>query len=82
MYPLLIVRPTDMICISRHVQKLCSDLQAASCIQHLSLHFMDNEYAEWDHDGLEWMLLSPDYSSDRLLFDIPQILDPFKLLKT
>ena len=44
-------RPTDMVCIWRHVQKLCKDLQKASCLQHISIQFMENEYAAWSLDG-------------------------------
>ena len=51
-YPRHPDRPTDMICLWKYVQSLCSDLKEASCVQRLSLHFMENEYAEWSFDGL------------------------------
>lgn len=44
-------RPTDMVRIWRCVQNLCSNLQKASCVQKLSVHFMENEYAVWFHCG-------------------------------
>ena len=46
-YPPHIDRPIDMVHIWRHVLKLCQDLKKASCLQHLSIHFMENEYAAW-----------------------------------
>ena len=36
--------------IWKYVQSLCADLQKASCVQKLSLHFMENEYAAWSDD--------------------------------
>ena len=74
-YPPHIDRPTDMVCIWRHVQKLCQDLQRASCLQNLSIQFMENEYAAWSLDGkpLETMLV-------RQSSDILHVLDLFNLL--
>ena len=50
-YPPYRDRPTDMVCIWRNVQKLCKDLQKASCLQHISIQFMENEYAAWSLNG-------------------------------
>ena len=50
-YPRHVDRPTDMVRIWKSVQSLCSDLQGASCVQKLSLHFMENEYAAWSIYG-------------------------------
>lgn len=44
--------PTDIIRIWQNVQSLCSDLQKASCVQKLSLYFMETEYAAWSRCGL------------------------------
>ena len=51
-YPRHPDRPTDMVRIWKYVQSLCSDLKEASSVQKLSLHFMENEYAEWSFYGL------------------------------
>ena len=51
-YPRHPDRPTDIVCIWKYVQSLCSDLKEASCVQKLSLHFMENEYAKWSLCGL------------------------------
>ena len=51
-YPRHPDRPTDMVHIWRYVQTLCSDLKEASCVQKLTLHFMENKYAEWSFNGL------------------------------
>ena len=48
-YPQLPDRPTDMVHIWKYVQSICSDLQEASCVQRLSLHFMEYEYAAWSY---------------------------------
>ena len=34
-----------------YVQSLCSDLQEASCVLELSVHFMESEYAAWSICG-------------------------------
>ena len=74
-------RLIDMVRIWRHVQKLCSDLQEACCIPHLSIHFMENEYAGWDYDGMPQETMDASYTSDKVPSDILHILDIFKLLK-
>ena len=51
-YPRHPDRPTDMICIWKYVQSLCFDLKEASCVQKLSLRFMENQYAAWSFYGL------------------------------
>lgn len=80
-YPPHPQRPIDMVQIWRHVQKLCSDLQEACCIPHLSIHFMENEYAGWDYDGTPQETMYASYTSDQIPSDILHILDLFKLLK-
>ena len=74
-YPPHIDRPIDMVCIWRHVQELCEDLQRASCLQHLSIQFMENEYATWSFDGKPLETMRVHESSDIL-----HVLDLFKLL--
>ena len=74
-------RPIDMACIWRHVQKLCSDLQRVSCVQHLSLHFMENEYASWGiNTDWEIPVPVPEYKSDSSSSEIVQILDLFRIV--
>ena len=74
-------RSIDMMRVWRHVQKLCSNLQAACCIPHLSIHFIENEYAGWDYDGTPQETMYASYASDQPPSDILHILDLFKLLK-
>ena len=50
-YPRHIDRPTDMVNIWRYVDSLCYDLKEASCVQELSIHFMENKYAAWSIKG-------------------------------
>ena len=50
-YPPHLDRPIDMVRIWRHVHKLREDLQRVSRLQHLSIHFMENEYAAWSRNG-------------------------------
>ncbi|CAF9925712.1 hypothetical protein IMSHALPRED_006762 [Imshaugia aleurites] len=73
-------RPTDMVQIWRHVHKLCSDLQEASRIQHLSIYFMENQYAKWSPDNKPWDSMALSYDSDRSPSDVLHILDLFRLL--
>lgn len=40
-----------MMHIWRHVRKLCYDLQEAPSLQHVSVHFMENQYATWSVAG-------------------------------
>ena len=80
MYPPHPERPIDIVRIWRHVQKFCSDLQQACCIPHLSIHFMEIEYAGWDHNGTRQETMDASYTSDQAPSDILHILDLFKLL--
>ena len=79
-YPPHIYRPIDMVCIWRHVQKLCEDLQRASCLQHLSIQFMENEYAVWSLDGEPLETMRVYEPTKRWSSDILHVLDLFKLL--
>ncbi len=72
-------RPIDMACIWRHVHKLCLDLQRVSCVQHLSIHFMKNEYASW-RTNVDWELTVSRTDLDLPNSEIVQILDVFKLV--
>ena len=74
-------RPIDMVRIWRHTQKVCSDLQEACGIPHLSIHFMEDEYAGWDYNGRPQETMDASYTSDQKPSDILHILDLFKLLK-
>ena len=80
-YPPHPERPIDMVRIWRQIQKLCSDLQQACCIPHLSIHYMENEYAGWDYDGTPQETMDASYTLDQVPSDILHILDLFKLLK-
>lgn len=79
-YPPHLGRPTDMIRIWRHIRELCSDLQGASCVQRLFIHFMENEYAMWSVAGKPMETMNVRYDFDRLPSDILHILDLFRLL--
>ena len=75
-------RPVDMVYIWTYVQRLCEDLQKASCLRHLSIRFMENEYAGWTRwiDGLPSNTMRVYGSSDIWRSDILHVLDLFKLL--
>ena len=79
-YPAHPDRYTDMIRVWRQVQKVCSDLQGASCVQNLSLHFMENQYATWSLDGEPRGTMGMSCNAKRLPSDVLHILDLFKLL--
>ena len=79
-YPPHIDRPIDMVYIWRHVQKLCEELQKASCLQHLSIQFMENEYAAWSLDGKPLETMHVDALSDGWSSDILYVLCLFMLL--
>ena len=79
-YPPHLNRPIDMVCIWRHVQKLCEDLQRASCLQHLSIQFMENEYAAWSLDDRPLETMGVLQNTNGRSCDIIHVLDLFKLL--
>ena len=74
-YPPLQARPQDFSRIWYHVATLCHDLQWASCVRHLSIDFMEDEYAAWSLHGKARKTLN-DLDSDIL-----NIFDLFKLLR-
>ena len=83
-YPPHVDRPMDMVHIWRQVKKLCEDLQRVSCLQHLSVHFMENEYAAWSLDSkppdslhVGWMWNEFGFMKSS---DILRVLDLFTLL--
>ena len=73
-------RPTDMVHFWKHVKNLCDDLRQAFCLQHLSIHFMENEYAAWSLVGKPLDTIGFDYNRKSLPSDISLILDLFKTL--
>ena len=84
-YPPHVDRPTNMVYIWRHVKKLCEDLQSVSCLQRLSIQFMENEYAAWSLDGkpLDTMHVHECFwhePGDADSFEILRVLDLFTLL--
>lgn len=79
-YPPHVRRHTDMVYIWRHVQNLCSELQRASCVQHLSVHFMENQYAMWSTAGEPRETLDISYGPGMVPSDVLHIMDLFRLL--
>ena len=80
-YPPLQARSKDLSRIYFRVSNLCYDLQRASCVRHLSIDFMENEYAAWSLDRKPRGTLNFRYNFNQLPSDILIILDQFKLLR-
>ena len=74
-------RPTDMVCVWKYVQSLCLNLQKAPRVPKMSIHFMENEYAEWSIGDQPWETFEASYDTDGRPCNILHILSLFRLLK-